>query len=405
MNENVIATKPRVVISSSKKWYVYFQVRDPRTGRLHPVKIEKGFKLCINDDERREIGKKMVREYTAKLKKGWTPWSNDEFIFEDQIAYKHESMSYGSKRKSKATIRMLASEYLKPKKLSLKPKGYSSYQSKFRIFTLWLENNGYEECDVSTINNKVILRFFEYLITERKLDKVTIKNYRVRLNSLFNWLKKEKRIIVNPVFDTPTGIKTCDKSARPILPSDIDELLDKIEKNDPQLYLACLMQYFCAIRPGTELRLLKIQDIDFWNGTIHINLLDSKTGRSEVICIPSQLKKIMTDTYRLQKYESGLYVFSINGIPGSKPLGKNNMRMRFNKYRDELSLSPEYKFYSFKHTGAGMMLDCGKFNIRELMEHLRHTDINSTFHYIRRYKGSTDEKIKEHFPDPYKNFN
>lgn len=402
MNENVVATKPRVIVSNSNKWYVYFSVRNPKTGKLSPVKLEKGFKLCANDSERQELGKKLVHEYTLKLRKGWTPWSNDEFIFDDQIMYKHETDSYGSRRKSKTTVRMLVSQYLEPKKLSQKPKGYSSYQSKFRIFTLWLEKNGYEDYDISAIDNKIILRFFDYLITERKLDKVTIKNYRVRLNSFFTWLVKNRKAVNNPIHDIPTGVKTCDNSARPILPGDIDELLDRIEKNDPQLYLACLMQFFCAIRPGTELRSLKIKDIDFWNGTIHINMLDSKTGRSEIICMPNQLKELITDTYRLQKYDRELYVFSLNGMPGTKLLGKNNMRNRFNKYRDDLELSREYKFYSFKHTGAGMMMDCGNFNIRELMEHLRHTDINSTFHYIRRYKGSSSEKIREKFPDPTK---
>lgn len=400
MNENVIATKPRVVISNTGKWYVYFSVRNPKTGKLFPVKIEKGFKQCVSDEERKSIGRKLISDYTAKLKRGWTPWNNEEYIYDDQVMYKHESMSYGSSRKARVTMRMFVSEYLKPKKLSLKPKGFSSYQSKFRIFVLWLEQNGYGEHDVSCVDNKVILRFFDYLLSERNLDKVTIKNYKVRLNSLFTWLQKEKRILKNPIYNIPTGVKTCDKSARPILQGDIDELLDKIEKNDPQLYLACLMQFFCAIRPGTELRLLKIKDIDFWNGTVRINILDSKTEREEIICVPQQLLDLITNTYRLQKYDKELYVFSINGQPGSKPLGKNNLRNRFNRYRDMLSLSQDYKFYSFKHTGAGMMMDCGNFNIRELMDHLRHTDINSTFHYIRRYKGANSQKIREQFPNP-----
>lgn len=402
MNENVIATKPHLVVSDEGKWYVYFSVRNPKTGKLYPVKKEKGFKACISDEERRIHAKKLIKEYEKKLKTGWTPWNNEEYIFEDQVMYKHESMSYGNRRKSRINMRMLVSDYLAPKKLSMKPKGFSSYQSKYRIFTLWLEEKGLADYDVAMINNKIIIDFFNYLIIERKLDKVTVKTYKVRLKSLFDGLLKKKTITENPVHDVPLGIKTCDKSARPILPGDIDELLDKIEKNDPQLYLACLMQFFCAIRPGTELRLLKVKDIDFWSGTVHITILDSKTERDEVICIPKQLLELITNTYQLQKYEKELYVFSLNGMPGEKPLGKNNMRNRFNKYRDALNMSKDYKFYSFKHTGAGMMMDCGNFNIRELMEHLRHTDINSTFHYIRRYKGTSSEKIRDQFPDPVK---
>lgn len=401
MKEDVIATKPHIKVTPLGKWYVYFSVRNPKTGKLIPVKKEKGFKICTNDKARLKQGENLIKEYTHKIKNGWTPWSDDEYIFEDQIMYHSEAEAYGTRRKkSKTSIRLYASEFLLFKKQSLKSKGYSSYQSKFRIFTHWLEKSNYIDYDITEISNDVILLFFEYLISQRDLDKVTIKGYKVRINAMFQWLVNKHIIKNNPVYNIPIGTKKCDKSPRPILPGDIDELLDKIEANDLQLYLACLMQYFCAIRPGTELRLLKIKDIDFWNGSIKINILDSKNQRDEVITMPNQLQQIMTNTYHLHKYDKELYVFSINGIPGQKPLGKNNLRMRFNKYRDELNLCEDYKFYSFKHTGAGMMLNCKEFNIRELMEHLRHTDINSTYHYIRRYRGSNPEKIKENFPDP-----
>lgn len=402
MKEEIIATKPHIQVTPKGKWYIYFSIRNPKTGLLYPVKIEKGFSACPNDAAREEHGKKLVQEYTEKIKQGWTPWKNTEYIYEDEIMYSVEAISYGTKRKkSKASIRFYSSQYLSFKKQNLKSKGYSSYKSKFRIFILWLEKNNYADFDITAINSKIIQQFFsQHLIIERNLDKVTIKNYKVRIKGFFTWLINQRIIKENPVINVPTGIKKCDKAPRPILPGDIDELLDKIEANDPQLYLACLMQYFCAIRPGVELRLLKIKDINFWDSTIRISVLDSKTEREEQVTMPRQLFELVTNTYRLQKYDKELYVFSLNGIPGPKPLGVNNMRMRFNKYRDILNLSKDYKFYSFKHTGANMMLASNNFNIRELMDHLRHTDINSTYHYIRKHRGNDSEKIKEHFPSP-----
>lgn len=402
MKETIIATKPHVV--EAAKWYLYFSVRNPKTGKLCPIKIEKGFKQCETVEEKREFGKKLVKEYSAKLKRGWTPWQNDEYIFDDQIMYKNEADAYGSKRKSRGTVRMYASEYLEKQRPSLRPKGYTSYQSKFRIFCLWLEQQGYGEYDIECIDNKIILLFFDYLMNERDLDKVTIKTYRVKLKAFFNHMVIKRKISKNPVFDIPIGIKKCDNSPRPILPVDLKKLMLKICQDDPQLYLACMIQFFCAIRPGTELRLLKIKHIEFWTGNIHVNMLDSKTERDEIIGIPNQLSKLMSETYHLQNYNREFYVFSINGMPGATPLGKNNMRNRFNKFRDALELSEEYKYYSLKHTGAGMMMDSGKFNLKELMDHLRHTDINSTYHYIRRYKGNSNEKIREHFPSPYDKF-
>ena len=49
--ETKIATKPKLV-ESPKGWYVYFSVRDHRTGKMRPKKIERGFKECKNKSEK-----------------------------------------------------------------------------------------------------------------------------------------------------------------------------------------------------------------------------------------------------------------------------------------------------------------------------------------------------------------
>lgn len=402
MKEEVIATKPRIKITPKGKWYIYFSIRNPKTGLLEPFKVEKGFSSCSNNDEKQKYGEKLIEEYTDKIKRGWTPWNNEEVIYQDEIMYHNESVTYGTKRKkSKATIRAFSSQYLLYKRSSVKSKTYSSYQTKIRIFVNWLEVHNYANYDITSITNDIIIRFFEeHLIQERNLDKITIKGYKMKINQFFEWLKNSKVIRSNPVYNIPTGLKKCDNAPRPILPGDIDELLNKIESDDPQLYLACLMQFFCAIRPGTELRLLKIKNIDFWNDLVRINILDSKMQREEQVTIPKQLKELITNTYHLHRYNKEFYVFGKHGMPGDTPLGKNTLRNRFNKYRDELKLSKDYKFYSFKHTGANMMLDSGSFTIRELMDHLRHTDIESTYHYIRKQRGNSSDKVKQFFPDP-----
>jgi site-specific recombinase XerD len=77
----------------------------------------------------------------------------------------------------------------------------------------------------------------------------------------------------------------------------------------------------------------------------------------------------------------------------------NTLRERFNKYRDRLNLSPSYKWYSFKHTGAGKLLESGA-SIAELMNQLGHTDIASTYRYIRQHFGERSEHVRNNFPNP-----
>jgi integrase len=401
MNEK-IASLPRVV-ESNKGWYLYFLIRNPATGKMVARKVEKGFKSCLTIDEKRECGKKLAEEYTKKLRKGWTPWCNQESIYEDQIQYKNVSLSFGYKRKSRGTVDKYASDFLLFQKPSLKPKTYATYQSKLRIFCQWIDFNGFSDYDITAIDNKIILKFFAFLISERGLDKVTIRDYRIKMSRLFTYLMKEKILLQNPVFDIPIPRKKCDNAPKPILPDDLELISLEMSKNDPQLHLASMFQYFCAIRPGTELRLLKIKDIDFWTGKITISILNSKIERQDIIEIPKQLYKLITDVFHLQNYNKEFYVFSHGGIPGAKPLGVNSMRVRFNKFRDKLGLSKDYKFYSLKHTGASMLLESGA-TILDVMGHLRHSDIDSTYHYIRKRSGSGSDKIRNHFPSPYKSF-
>lgn len=65
-------------------------------------------------------------------------------------------------------------------------------------------------------------------------------------------------------------------------------------------------------------------------------------------------------------------------------------------------IAPEtmgYKFYSFKHTGATNLHMSG-ISMRELMDQLRHTKLDATQHYLKKYCGIVNERIKNCFPSP-----
>lgn len=397
MNREIVATKP--TLTEGVAWYIHFSVRNPLTGKMERQKIYEGFEQLTSYEAKKAHAKVLIDKYTALLKNGWTPWTNPDVIYEDEVQYQNESDSFGNIKKSNNCIRRLSSEFLIFKKQGIESKTYSSYRSKIRKFTLWLEKKEFGERDITTINNDIILQFFDYLINEKGLDKVTVSNYKILITSLFEFLIKKKYINQNPVYDIPSARKKVDNSPKPFDPEDLKKLLTEIQKKDPQLFLACMMQYYCAIRPGTELRLLKIKHINFSARKITINIIDSKEPRQDVIDIPTQLYDLF-QKFGLRNFDRELYIFSHNGMPGEMALGKNSMRNRFNKFRESLNLSHEYKYYSFKHTGAGALLDAG-ISFKDLMDHLRHQDMESTYHYIRRYRGNRNDRIRNHFPDPY----
>jgi integrase len=394
----ILFTKPEII--RGKTWYVYFRILNPLTNRLTPRKIYKGFKECKNNSEREKNGQKLVDELLEKLKSGWNPYDRKDVVYVDELEYHASSVISGRKKKTPRDVNYYLSEYISLRSRDLKKKSLESYRSKLRLFALWLEDNGYKGYDVSAINNKIILNFFDHLTDKRKLAKPTIEKYKVNIEQFFKHLEKKKKVSINPVFGIVYPITNVDMSPRPIPESVLRKLLTYIQSQDPQLFLMCLFIYYTFLRPGQELKLLKIKDLDFAYGKVYVNSVSAKTSRAETVDIPEHLINLCIDVYQLDIYNPEFYVFGNRGKPGDTPYGDNTMRNRFNTYRDELGISSIYKFYSMKHTGAGALLKSGA-TIIELMAQLRHKELNSTHHYIRKHYGERNEKIRKHFPKPY----
>ncbi|MEI8206255.1 MAG: hypothetical protein WCG03_05200, partial [Kiritimatiellales bacterium] len=100
--------------------------------------------------------------------------------------------------------------------------------------------------------------------------------------ALFSFMKKKDKISLNPVFDIVKPPKIKDMAARPITQRDLKKLLDLIEEKDKQLFLACMFQYYLALRPGQELRFLKIKDIDLYNNKVIVTEESAKTSRRNI---------------------------------------------------------------------------------------------------------------------------
>jgi integrase len=87
-----------------------------------------------------------------------------------------------------------------------------------------------------------------------------------------------------------------------------ERLKSEIEKENPQLWMACCFVYYTAIRPGTELRFMKIKQINFSSRTITVCNELSKNKRTETIDIPDELYRLITEEWQLQKYDRELYI-------------------------------------------------------------------------------------------------
>lgn len=382
----------------SASWFVYYSCRNPQTNRMERFRIYTGFSSIPTPAGRRAHAEKIIKEWSDKLLAGWTPWHDDKLvIYEDQVMYANIAKNFGRRHKDIRNVRVLASRFLTKHRSQWADKSFGTYQSKLRIFTQWCEQQELIKRDITVMTHGVLVDFFNFLVAGGMSDR-TIKKYKSVLRWFFAEMVQEKIIHVNPVLDITVRGKIVDQAPKPILKDDMELLKAAIQSQDPQLWLACQFQFYCFIRPGTELRLLKMQDVNLHAQLITITSVIAKNRRTETVQIPSHFAKLLTSSYRLQDCPKDFYVFGKHGHPGPEPMGRNNFRVRFNKIRDQLNLSKDYKWYSWKHTGATAAVDAG-IPERHLMNQLRHKSFESTDHYFRRHVGYRSPAIDEQFPE------
>lgn len=380
-----------------KKWFVFYSVRDPRTDKMERFRVFEG--LNVPDEaERRKLAVEKIAELAQKLKRGWTPFLDDEeAIYEDQLQYKTVAEIYGKQKAANATFRRLASQFIEVKQASdrLEPKTIQCYVSKLRMLTIWSEAK-HGEIDITAFDNVLILQFFNYLVKEKRLADGTISDYRQIVSQLFEWVKDSGRIVENPVYNIPHGVDK-DMAPRPIAVWDIETFRDAISKNDPQLWMGIEFQTYCFLRPGKELRLLKIRDIDFARGLINVDRFRAKTNRERYATIPRHFLLKLRNEYQLQKFDLDHYVFGKGYRPGIECLGKNNLKNRFNGFRTRLNMPDSYKLYSWKHTGNSLAAD-SDINMLALRDQNGHTSVQTTEIYLKHKLGVVNKEIQDKFP-------
>ncbi|MFV0538832.1 MAG: tyrosine-type recombinase/integrase [Dysgonomonas sp.] len=378
-----------------KEWYVEYSYRDERNDKLERFRVYEGFKLIESAKKRYDHAQNIINEISVKILNGWTPFDLDNIVINNNIAYNIQSRVYGSREKTDKNLFYYINLFLEEKKPLLKKKSHQDYTSKLRIFYQWLYSKGKKDIFVQDINNDMMAEFCFHLINIRKLEKRTIRDFSARISQLYNWLIKKGYANKNPVYDLPEGKQTGDHSAQPMTKEEAKLLLNHIKKRDEQVYLFCAMIFYCAIRPGTELRLLKVRDINFFTNTITIREENAKTTEG-IINMPPEMVRILK-TMKISSYNRDFYVFGKDKKPGIDCWGKNYFRLEHNKYRDELELPTEYKLYSWKATGAILFALSGA-PLPAIRDHLRHTHTTTTDIYLSKKIGKQNDYVKNKFP-------
>jgi len=381
----------------NKLWYVEYSLRNPITGEMERFRHHEGFKELKTIKERMVYAQKLIEDYTKRIK--FVEIGFSEVVeYNDLLSYNGYVSFSRRKKTTPGSAQMYLSEFLEYKESEITKKTLQTYRSKLRIFDSFLENKKLHNKPVSSISNDMIIEFLKAIYKEKELSHKSVEKYQQILYTFFQYLIKIKQLkIENPVLNIPRIGIIKDESSEAI-PLDIRmKLKTIIEQEDPQLWMAICFIYYTAIRPGTELRLMKLNQINYSSRTIVVKNFLAKNGRTETVDIPDPLYDLIVNVWKLQKYDQNLYIFGKNNLPGNIPLGKNAMRIRFNVFRDQLNLSKYIHYYSWKHSGAQELADAGA-NPYELQRHLRHRDLATTESYLRKRIGQKSSMIKHNFP-------
>lgn len=371
----------------SRDWYVEWSFRIPGEIKARRQREYSALNLPTAD-ARYNAAKLIIAEKTEWLKSGQYLNGKVERVFEDELTYRNEAKLYGQIQRTVTTTRTYINDFLAVMKQKVNEKSYINYVSKLRIFNSYIENKGIDMASVRNITRQHIIDFATTL-ADNGSSRATIKKYIQILHSYFDFLIDTGKAEFNPATRIPALGKIVDMSATPFHTDERKRLKEAIEPSDPQLWLACEIQYYCAIRPGTELRLMCVGWIDFERRKLKVPVAESKSSRVDIVDIPLFLFEKMK---HLQDYNKSLYVFGKFGRPGPQPLGKNTLRDRFNRYREALEIPEDRKFYSWKHTGAIQLLDNG-LKPHDLQGHLRHQSFATTEVYIKKRAGNLEGKV------------
>lgn len=376
----------------SKEWYVEWTYRIPGEEKPRRERHYTGLSSGTQK-EREKIAKKVIKEKTEWLNSGTYLSGQVTKVYDDQLHYMHEAKQYNNQAAKVITTRTNLSEFLLYKKTSVNKKTYENYVSKLREFNRWLDSKKYSVLHISYINRDKIIEFGQYLSNEKKLSRASIDKYFQIISSFFDFEMGKENIQKNPCFKLPKMGKIIDCSATPFSDDERVRLKQIIKPSDPQLWLSCQIQYYCAIRPGTELRLMKISWIDFDNKQFKIPNTEAKNNLTEIVEIPDFLFEELLE-YNIQNYNPDFYLFGKFGIPGPIPFGKNTLRNKFNRYREAAGISEDRKFYSWKHTGAINLINNGAKPF-DVMEHLRHKSFDTTEKYLHKRIKMKEKKISK----------
>lgn len=315
-----------------------------------------------------------------KIQKGINgqPTAKDRRLFAKEII---ENLINKEKARLYHKPRKKVLDYVELRRPSWTDKTYRGYLSKCTVFFEWLENR--------PVNKDTIKLFFREYLMQRKGK--TYNNYKVQLSLLF---REALNLDTEYIFKDIEKRK--DNCQTPVYFStnQIEFLSKQLKKTDNSLWLFTQFIYYCFMRPGTEVRLLKVGDVMLDEKKIIVHGDVAKNNKTRYVQIPLAFQKVLEVELKDRDFRE--YIFH-SGNP-YKPLGNNTTRKRHMSVLKKNGFDTRrYKLYGWKNTGMVQAIKAG-YPLKWIQLQAGHHSLEQTDNYLRNMGISTVEADLSKFP-------
>ncbi|RMF27952.1 MAG: site-specific integrase [Bacteroidetes bacterium] len=266
-------------------------------------------------------------------------------------------------------------DWIESRRGELRRKSYQTIRSKIDVFLRWVGGR--------PVAAEVVGEFFEWLSARR--SGCTVAAYRRFLGQAF------RAVGAGELIEGVAPVRFSSSPAKYFQRHQVEQIRDYLAECDPVLWLACQFCYYCFIRPG-ELRLLRVGDIQFDDWKICVPARVAKNGKQQYVTIPVAFR---SEVLKLARRRPAEYVVWVSDP--LKPVSVNWISRRFRRVLDELGFPKEYKFYSWKHTGAVACVRAG-VGVKELQVQLRHHSLEEVDKYLRQLGVADLQGLEANFP-------
>ena len=287
----------------SKRWYVYFSYRNPKTGSLKRVTPFYGEAHKYKTKEDRLFVLATYRKKILELlKQGYNP-------FEDNTAfYKSQQKKTDFKNVETITRQVVEEKIaitgktiieafdfaLMIKKKVVSPATYNVYASKSKGLQQFLEKNYPAVKYVEALTKKMVVEFLNEVL--QRTSARSRNNYRIDLGSLFQMLEDNEIIATNFIKRIPV-LKAIPHRNKTYTNQTQEAIFKFLETEDPVLLLYIKFISYNFLRP-IEVNRLRVGDINLKEKTISFK---AKNSPLKTKIIPAILVEDLPDLSALNK--------------------------------------------------------------------------------------------------------